>query len=215
MSLLRASALPNIITVARVVAAPAIFVLVLLPGFTAHLLAFVLFTVAAFSDLWDGYLARKYGWISSFGQLFDPIADKLLLVATFVPFYLVSHTTRPVGRLPWWGALPLWILLLIFGREVLVTVVRSLAARRGMILPAGQAGKRKAVFQNLFIGSVLSWYMLQSAALHWHWSGWLWDRWQVFHAAVLNTTLAFALVLTLYSLGVYLRSWARLRRTGS
>lgn len=207
-----ASALPNIITVARVVAAPAIFILVFVPGFTARLLAFLLFFVAAVSDLWDGYLARRYGWVSEFGQLFDPIADKLLLVATLVPFYVLSHSGRPVGELPWWGGLPLWIVLVIFGREVLVTVLRSMAAHRGMILPAGRAGKRKAVFQNLFIGSVLAWYALQTAAQEHDWRSALWQRWQVFHAAVLNLALALAVILTLYSMVVYLRSWSRLRR---
>lgn len=215
MSLLRASALPNIITVARVVLAPVVFILVFVPTFTARIFAFALFLAAALSDLWDGYLARKHGWISDFGKLFDPLADKLLLVATFLPFYLLSHGTRPVGRLPWIGELPLWIVLLIFGREALVTVLRSIAARRGLILAAGSAGKKKAVFQNIFVGSVLVWYALQTAAHDYRWHGAFWDRWQVFHAAVLNSTLVMAVALTIYSLYVYLRSWAGLRREGS
>lgn len=210
MSVLRASALPNVLTVARVITAPVVFLLILVPGFTSRIIAFFLFVAAGLSDLWDGHLARKHGWISPFGQFFDPIADKLLLVATFVPFYIISHETGPVGRIPWWGALPLWILLLVFGREVLITVLRSIAARRGRILPAGRAGKRKAVFQNIFIGSVLLWYALQSAALQHDWRGATWAAWQVFHAIVLNVSLAIAVTLTLYSLVVYLRSWRSL-----
>ncbi len=211
MPLIRASAWPNIITVARVVMAPVVFLLVFLPSITARSLAFVLFLAAALSDLWDGYLARKHGWISDFGKLFDPIADKLLLAATFLPFYILSHSTRPVGAIPWWGPFPLWILLLVFGREALVTALRSVAARRGLILPAGAAGKLKAVFQNIFVGCVLVWYALQTAALRYHWRGRLWDTWQVFHATVLNVSLGLALALTIYSLAVYLRSWAALR----
>ncbi len=211
MGLLRPSALPNVITVGRLVMAPIVFVLVFVPTFTARIVAFVLFLAAALSDLWDGYLARKHGWISDFGKLVDPLADKLLLVATLVPFYILSHSGRPVGTIPGWGGLPLWIVLLIFGREALVTILRSVAARHGHILAAGASGKQKAVFQNIFIGSVLVWYALQTAAAKYHWHGWFWDRWQIFHAAVLNATLAIAVLLTLWSLIVYLRSWARLR----
>ena len=88
---LRPSTLPNLITVARIVLAPVIFILLFVPTFSARLVAFVLFLMAAFSDLWDGHLARKHGWISDFGKLVDPIADKLLLAATFLPFYILSH----------------------------------------------------------------------------------------------------------------------------
>ncbi|MGH7482885.1 MAG: CDP-alcohol phosphatidyltransferase family protein [Longimicrobiales bacterium] len=211
MPLFRASALPNIITIARVLAAPVVLILVFVPGFAAQMVAFTVFVVAAVSDLWDGYLARKHGWISDFGQLVDPIADKLLLVATFVPFYILSHRDAPVGALPWIGELPLWIVILIFAREVLVTVLRSIAANRGLILPAGRAGKQKAVFQNIFIGSLIFWYALQSAALERLWSGPWWERWQAFHGGVVMSTLAVAVLLTLQSLVIYLRSWKDLR----
>src|SRR5690606_12787865 len=107
MSLLSRSTIPNVITVGRVILAPVVAFLVFVPSFGARLLAFILFVVAAVSDLWDGYLARKHGWISDFGKLMDPLADKLLLVATFVPFYILSHRAGPVGSLPYWGDLPL------------------------------------------------------------------------------------------------------------
>ena len=87
--MLRPSTLPNLITVTRIALTPVIFALIFVPTFSARLTAFVLFLIAAFSDLWDGHLARKYGWISDFGKLVDPIADKLLLVATFLPVYIL------------------------------------------------------------------------------------------------------------------------------
>ena len=86
MALFSRSALPNIITVARILLAPVVFALLFVPSFTARFVGWILFLIAAFSDLWDGYLARKHGWISDFGKLLDPIADKLLLAATFLPF---------------------------------------------------------------------------------------------------------------------------------
>lgn len=210
--MLERKTLPNAITIARIALAPVVFFLLFIPTFTARFLAFLLFLVAAFSDLWDGHLARKYGWISNFGKLVDPIADKLLLVATFLPFYILSNRPTADGRLPWIGTFPLWILLVVFGREALVTGLRSLLARRGIIIPAGRSGKLKAVFQNIFIGTAIFWYALQTAALRNNWTGQLWDFWRGFHGSVFVVTLAIAVLLTVYSLGVYLWEWRRLVR---
>ena len=206
------SALPNLITLARIAIAPAVFTLVFVRGFWPGLLTFLLFLTAAISDLWDGYLARKHGWISDFGKFWDPIADKLLIVATFVPIYILSHRDAPTGTLPFIGELPLWILLVIFGREVLITFIRSLAVRRGVVIPAGRLGKHKAVYQNIFVGAALFWYALQDAALEHGWSGSLWAAWQLFHSAVTMIALAVALVLTVWSMLAYLWAWRSLMR---
>lgn len=204
--------LPNIITVARIAAAPVIFFLPFIPTFTARIAAFVLFLAAALSDLWDGWLARKHGWISDFGKLWDPIADKLLMVVTLIPLYMISNPPEPLSRWPVWGSLPLWVLLVIFGREVLVTVLRALAARHGMIIPAGKAGKHKAFLQNIAVGTALLWYALHSAAREGGWTGPVWEAWQAFHGLVLAVTMAVAVFLTLYSLFVYLWHWRSLIR---
>jgi CDP-diacylglycerol--glycerol-3-phosphate 3-phosphatidyltransferase len=203
------STIPNAITVGRIVLAPVVLLLLFVPTFSARLLAFVLFLVAAFSDLWDGYLARKHGWISDFGKLVDPIADKLLLVATFVPFYLLTNGDAPALSLPWLGAMPLWILLVIFGRELLVTAIRSVAARHGRVIPAGGAGKLKATFQNIFIGTTIFWFALVTAAQTRGWDGAFWAFWTAFHGSVLVVTLAIAVVLTVWSMIVYLTEWRR------
>lgn len=211
MALFEARTIPNVITVARILVTPAVFVLVLVPEFWPRLLGFILFLVAAFSDLFDGYLARKHGWISDFGKLMDPLADKLLVVATFIPFYIVSHRPGPVGDLPFWGEMPLWIIVVIFGRELLVTVVRQIEAGRGRVIPAGQSGKYKAVFQNIFCGATILWYALQTAAAERGWTGTGWELWQgLLHGPVVAISLLIALVLTLYSLVVYFWNWRSL-----
>lgn len=210
MPLVERRTIPNVITVTRVALTPAVFFLALADGFTPRLLAFLLFAIAAISDLWDGYLARKHGWVSDFGKLMDPLADKLLLVATFVPFFIISHRPGPVGDLPYWGELPVWVLAVIFGRELLVTVVRQVAARRGRVIPAGQAGKYKAFMQNLFSGALLLWYALQTAARNHQWAGRFWDIWQdLVHGPVIGLTLLVALVLTVYSMLAYFWAWTR------
>ena len=108
--------LPNLITIARILLAVVIVPLLFVDRFGPRLLAFIIFLVAAFSDLWDGHIARSRGLITNLGKLLDPIADKLLLTATFVPFYILSHRPGPLARFPWFGdVLPLWIVLVIFG----------------------------------------------------------------------------------------------------
>jgi len=197
--------LPNVITIARIAICPVIFFLALAPSVDSRIWAFVLFVAAGLSDLWDGYLARRYGWITDLGKLLDPIADKLLLVATLVPFYMLSHGTDPLGLVPWWGALPAWVLVVIFGRELLITVFRSYAMRRGIVIPAGAAGKRKALTQSFFSGGLLAWYPLAMMAQNRGWEGLTaWRLWSGFHGAWVGITLGLAIILTVYSMLDYL-----------
>jgi CDP-diacylglycerol--glycerol-3-phosphate 3-phosphatidyltransferase len=203
--------LPNAITLGRIVLAAVVAPMLLTDSFTWRLAAFVVFLAAAFSDLWDGHLARSRNLISDFGKLMDPLADKLLLAATFIPFYILSHWREPETPFPWFGwSFPLWILIVIFGRELFITVFRGFAARRGVVLAAGKAGKLKAVFQNIFIGAAIFWYALQSAAREHRWDTKLWIGWEWFHAVFTMVALAIAVVLTVYSLYVYLRDFGAL-----
>ncbi len=202
--------LPNVITIARIVACPILFALILLPGAFYQILAFLIFLAAALSDLWDGYLARKHGWITDTGKLLDPVADKLLLVATFIPFFIVSHRPEPLDSIPWWGALPLWVILVIFGRELLVTLFRAWAARRGSVLSAGPSGKVKAFTQNFFSGALILWYSLVRLAEVGGWGSMTWRLWSAFHGTVVAISLGLAIALTVYSLGVYYREHRQL-----
>jgi CDP-diacylglycerol---glycerol-3-phosphate 3-phosphatidyltransferase len=199
--------LPNIITLARIAACPVIFFLAIAPGAGARFWAFALFVVAALSDIWDGHLARRYGLITDVGKLLDPIADKLLLVATIVPFYIVSHGGTEAGLIPGWGEMPVWVMVVIFGREIFMTVFRSYAARRGVVIPAGKSGKRKALFQALFVGGLLLWYPLRLMADARGWAGGFWSFWTWVHGGWVNVTLWVAIVLTVYSMLDYLWSY--------
>lgn len=192
--------LPNIITVGRIVACPVVFVLVMSPDSALRILGFVLFLAAALSDLWDGYLARKHGWITDMGKLLDPLADKLLLAVTLIPVYLISQRPGALGDIPWLGPLPLWIVGVIFGREILVTLLRQVAQRKGVVIAAGTSGKRKALVQNLFAGGVLLWYPLERMAADGGWTGSFWSVWSTFHRVWIVVTLALAVFLTVYSL---------------
>lgn len=204
--------LPNLITISRILLALVVGPLLMVDSFGARLAAFIVFIAAAVSDLWDGYLARSQNLITDLGKLLDPLADKLLLAATFVPLYLLSHGYEPDTRFPWIsGVFPLWALVIVFGREAFITIFRGYAAKRGVVLAAGQSGKYKAVCQNIFIGAAILWYALQTEARS---RGWaqrgFWAFWEQFHYFFTVVALAVAVALTVYSMIVYLREYQSL-----
>jgi len=200
--------LPNLITLTRILACPVIALLALSPGLGARFAAFALFLAAALSDLYDGYLARKHGWITDIGKLLDPLADKLLLAATFIPVWMISTRADGFGNLPFVGPLPLWVLIVVFGREIGITLLRQWAAGKGRVLAAGRSGKHKALVQNLFVGGALLWYPIQQWAYAAGWvDGAFWRVWYVIHGTWVLVTLVLALVLTVWSGIAYVRSY--------
>ena len=131
--------LPNVLTLGRLLVVP-FFALLLLVGGTStgtRLAATALFLLACLTDVVDGRLARSRGQVTDFGIMVDPIADKALVGTALIGLSLL-------GVLPWWAT------LVILGREVAVTVMRSALSRHGMI-PASRGGKLKALSQNLAV----------------------------------------------------------------
>jgi len=202
--------LPNSITTFRVVMTPIIVILLFQNSMTSRLLAFAFFLIAALSDLWDGYLARSRNQITTFGKLVDPVADKLLLVATLIPLYLLTLRYPYLGGLPIYGGIPLWVVVLLLGREVVITALRTVAAKRGHVVPAGTSGKRKALMQNVFIGSMILWVAFQTGAHQQGWDGPFWHFWVQLNGWFSTVTLTIALWLTIYSMAEYLLSFRRI-----
>ena len=131
--------LPNVLTMGRLLVVPFFAVLLLVDGESdgARLLAAGLFALACLTDVVDGRLARARGQVTDFGVMADPIADKALVGTALVGLSLL-------GALPWWAT------LVILGREVAVTAMRSALARHGMI-PASRGGKLKCLSQNIAV----------------------------------------------------------------
>jgi CDP-diacylglycerol--glycerol-3-phosphate 3-phosphatidyltransferase len=197
--------LPNILTIARIALAPVIALLPFIEGWVPKLIAFAVFIVAAVSDIYDGKLARERGETTDLGKLLDPLADKLLLFATLIPIYWITRYPMAQYEIPWWGNLPLWVALLLIGREVAMTVFRQVAKKRGVIIAAGGAGKAKTIVQDIFIGATILWFAWTDMAAEFGWrQGWLGTWWERLHGAVVAITLAIAVLLTVYSLGVYI-----------
>ena len=107
----------------------------------------ILFAVAMISDMVDGYYARKYGVVSSFGKFIDPLADKLLSMSVSIMLVALHR-------------LPAWIVILLIARDVTVTSLRSISASEGMVLAASDWGKKKTLAQSFGLCFLLVHYPL-------------------------------------------------------
>jgi len=135
--------LPNKLTVFRVILIPVFLSFYLLEQIpNNYLWALVVFAVAALTDTLDGIIARKYGLVTDFGKLMDPLADKLLVVSALVCILQGS-------------AVSILCLILIISREFLVTSIRLLAAGKGTVIAADLWGKLKTIVQMVWICLVL------------------------------------------------------------
>lgn len=139
--------LPNKLTILRIALVP-FFVAAMLVKFPFHyLVALVLFAAASLTDMLDGKIARKYGLVTNFGKFMDPLADKLLVCAALICF--VQD-----------GSLPAWIVIILIGREFIISGFRLVAASDGIVIAAGIWGKCKTVIQM---------FMSMSLMLPWTW----------------------------------------------
>jgi CDP-diacylglycerol--glycerol-3-phosphate 3-phosphatidyltransferase len=202
--------LPNALTVARIGLTPPVAALPFIATPSARLAAFVLFVIAAVTDYLDGRFARSRGDETDLGKILDPLADKLLLIGTMVPMYWLARTEFPFVT-PWGlFGLPLWIVLVILGREAFMAIFRQTAARRGVVIAAIGPAKWKTGLQLVWQGAAYFWFFAATLAASRGWEGAAW--WQTFaqfNGIVGMATMVVALVLTMYSLALYLRRYGR------
>jgi CDP-diacylglycerol--glycerol-3-phosphate 3-phosphatidyltransferase len=162
--------LPNTLTLLRLVLAAALFTLLALAldppdpaaGFTSQsgtlLLALALFVAAAATDALDGHLARKWHAVSLFGRVMDPFADKILILGSFIlmagPAFTI-HAQSPLGArsVSLTGLAP-WMVVLILGRELLVTTLRGVYESAGVDFSATATGKLKMILQSVAIPAI-------------------------------------------------------------
>jgi CDP-diacylglycerol--glycerol-3-phosphate 3-phosphatidyltransferase len=152
--------LPNKLTVARIVLTVFFVMALLLPAegvIRSHFpigksLALLIFIVASLTDWWDGWLARRYGQQTSFGALFDPVADKILTTAAFICF--IEQRVEVGGRDV--TLVQAWMVLVIVARDFLVTGLRLVARQRDVVLQAESLGKHKTFSQMTTIIVILT-----------------------------------------------------------
>ena len=136
--------LPNVLTVARIIAVPVIVVALLGETPNGDVVAAIVFALAALTDGLDGYLARSRDAVTTFGKLMDPIADKLLIVAALIS--LVSL-----------GRLAAWVAMVIIAREFAVTALRAIAIEQGVVISASWLGKAKTILQVAAVFALIIW----------------------------------------------------------
>lgn len=130
--------LPNHLTLSRFWMTAVMMVCMSINFPYANIIALAIFVLASVTDALDGYLARNFFGVTSFGKLMDPLADKVLVCAAFIGF--VEQ-----------GSLSAWMVVLIIAREFMVTGMRLLMIEKGIVLPAGMWGKVKTTVQMVAI----------------------------------------------------------------
>ena len=188
--------LPNSITMSRIVMIP-LLLWILTPHFPWHghgaqeIAASVLFVLASITDGLDGYLARRRQQITTMGMLLDPLADKIMVAGALIA--LVAYNPQGVK---------VWIVVVIIGREFLISGLRSIAASEGFTIQASDLGKLKTVIQIVCVVSAI-------LAHHWYqWQfGWLIVPVEWIAVAAIYFTM---LVSTISAIDYFVGFWKRI-----
>jgi len=161
--------LPNSLTIARIFFVPLLVAALVAKHVSIRVFGIILtnewfalaiFLVAAATDLMDGYLARRWGQVTTIGTLLDPIADKLLISAALISLVQVN-------------AVPGWMVILIVGREFAISGLRSIAAAEGYTIRASDLGKTKMVAQVTAVSLLLVGLHHPKIAWMGYWTMWI------------------------------------------
>jgi len=176
--------LPNKLTILRIILAVVFVFLVHLPGIIAKILTLLVFSLAALTDWFDGRIAKSRNQVTDFGKFMDPLADKVLVFSAFLSFL-------------WMQLIAVWMVMVIIGRELIITGLRMFALSKGKVLAASKGGKHKTVSQMIAIFIILASIIFKEvmkSSFFWHL---LFDK--VIYVAMLTTV-----ILTLISGASYL-----------
>lgn len=130
--------LPNQLTILRIILTPVFlfFFLSDIPVF--KLISLGIYIIAALTDWYDGWLARKFNYITNWGKFWDPLADKILTSAAFIGFVILK-------------VLPLWMVIIIISRDFVITSLRAFADNKGFTFPTSYYAKWKTFLQMFFL----------------------------------------------------------------
>lgn len=129
----------NKITIGRIIAIPLFIIVIYIDKSWSNTLACIIFAIASFSDMLDGYFARKYHLVSNFGKVMDPMADKILVAGAMIALVELDRLDG-------------WIVIVMLARDFIIGALRDLSSSKGIIIPAGIWGKLKTSVQMLAVG---------------------------------------------------------------
>jgi CDP-diacylglycerol--glycerol-3-phosphate 3-phosphatidyltransferase len=141
--------LPNQLTVLRIILTPVFFVLFLSNLPVLRQISLIIFIIAALTDWYDGWLARKFNYITSWGKFWDPLADKILTSSAFLAFVFIK-------------VIPFWMVFIIIIRDFSITGLRAYADYKGHSFPTSRYAKWKTFIQMTFLYYILLVYICQS-----------------------------------------------------
>ena len=141
--------LPNQLTILRIILSPIFVFFILINNTQSRIIASAVYLFASITDLYDGYIARKYGFVTEFGKFLDPLADKILTTLAFLSFWIL-------------GYIRLWMVLIIILRDVLITTLRVYASSLEKPIITRWHGKIKTFSQNALIYIVLLFINLET-----------------------------------------------------
>ncbi len=144
--------IPNIFSYLRIVLIPVFIYLLTIKTAQAWMWALIVFCIASFTDFVDGWLARRLKQESEFGKFIDPIADKFLVISALIAIIAVD---------PYFEFFDSWMIVIIVARDVLITVMRWFAIKRGRSLRTSRFGKFKTAFQMMSIVIIIMIYMIK------------------------------------------------------
>jgi cardiolipin synthase len=142
--------IPNLISLSRIFLIPVFLYLLSLPSPRMKAIALVVFILASITDILDGWSARTLKQESELGRFLDPLADKFLVIATLVSFVIIDPL------------IPLWMILVIVGRDILITLMRYTGIKKGMALRTSRFGKIKTAFQMVSIIIIIMVFIVKS-----------------------------------------------------
>jgi CDP-diacylglycerol---glycerol-3-phosphate 3-phosphatidyltransferase len=140
--------LPNQLTILRIILSPIFLFFFLSEVVWMKQVSVAIYIVAALSDWYDGWLARKFNYITSWGKFWDPLADKILTSVAFIGFAIVE-------LIPW------WMVIIIIGRDVLITLLRVFADMKNYAFTTSYYAKWKTLLQMIFLYYLLILYVAQ------------------------------------------------------
>jgi cardiolipin synthase (CMP-forming) len=146
--------IPNLLSILRIVLIPLFLYLLFVPTISFRIWALAVFAIASFTDLLDGWSARKLKQVTVTGKFLDPLADKFLVVSAVIAFTILDPLV------------PLWMLLVIIGRDIMITMMRYLAIKKGAGLRTSSFGKIKTAFQMISIIVILMVYVFWSSGVN-------------------------------------------------
>ena len=141
--------LPNQLSVLRIILAPIFLYMFLSSDLTYKKISVVIYFIATITDWYDGWHARKFGVVTKTGIFLDPLADKILTSCAFVGFYFMD-------------IMPLWMVVFIVARDIIITAMRSFSEVKGITLPTSYIAKIKTFVQMTYIFGILILILLSS-----------------------------------------------------